>query len=201
MVQAYWEIGKQIVEAQGGEERAGYGKGLLQFLAEKLTNEFGKSFSNQNLRNIRQFYLTFPIRYTLCSELSWSHYRRLMRVSNESERLFYMKEAVECDWSVRQLERNINSLYHQRLLKAPKHDKNEVRNEIKKLEPSDIRDYLLKDPYLLEFLELKENRKYLEKDLEQAIIDNPENFLIELEKVLHLQVDKSVSHLTETTFI
>jgi len=182
MVLAYWDIGRQIIEAQNGEERAKYGTGFLQFLAENLTVEFGVSFDVSNLRKMRQFYNAFQIRDTLCPELSWSHYRRLMRISIENERLFYMKEAAECDWTVRQLERNINSLYHQRLLKAPEYDKNEVRNEIKKLEPNDIRDYLLKDPYLLEFLELKENRKYLEKDLEQAIIDNLENFLMELGK-------------------
>ena len=97
---------------------------------------------------MRQFHLTFENCYTLCSELSWSHYRRLMRISNEEERIFYMKECAECDWSVRQLERNINTLYHSRLLKAPEHDKDEVRNEIKKLEPNDVRKYILKDPYL-----------------------------------------------------
>jgi len=182
MVQAYWQIGKQIVESQEGEKRAKYGTSLLKFLAEKLTDEFGMSFSVQNLRNMRQFHLIFPNRHTLCSELSWSHYRRLMRISNEEERIFYMKESTECDWSVRQLERNINTLYHARLLKAPEHDKDEIRNEIKKLEPNNVREYILKDPYLLEFMELKENRKYLEKDLEQALIDNLQDFLLELGK-------------------
>ena len=105
MVQAYWEIGRQIIESQEGP-RAEYGKSFLKFLAEKLTAEFGVSFSSQNLRNMRQFYLTFQKRYTLCSELSWSHYRRLMRVSNEEERNFYVKECAECNcaecnWSVR----------------------------------------------------------------------------------------------------
>ncbi|MCL1989512.1 MAG: PDDEXK nuclease domain-containing protein [Defluviitaleaceae bacterium] len=182
MVQAYWEIGKQIVEAQDGEKRARYGSNLLKFLAENLTAEFGVSFDVSNLRKMRQFYNAFQIRDTLCPELSWSHYRRLMRITDEQERLFYMKESAECDWSIRQLERNINTLYHTRLLKAPVYDQDEIRNEIKKLEPNDIRDYLLKDPYLLEFLELKENRKYLEKDLEQALIDNLQDFLIELGK-------------------
>jgi len=182
MVIAYWDIGRQIVESQDGEERAKYGSGFLKFLAENLTAEFGVSFDVSNLRKMRQFYNAFQIRDTLCPELSWSHYRRLMRIHNEQERLFYMKEAAESDWSVRQLERNINTLYHTRLLRAPEYDKDEIRNEIKKLEPNDIREYILKDPYLLEFLELKENRKYLEKDLEQALIDNLQDFLIELGK-------------------
>jgi len=182
MVQAYWAIGKQIIEAQAGKERAKHGSSLLKFLAENLTAEFGVSFDVSNLRKMRQFYNAFQIRDTLCPELSWSHYRRLMRISDEQERFFYMHEAAECNWSVRQLERNINTLYYTRLLKAPEYDRDEIRNEIKKLEPNDIRDHLLKDPYLLEFLELKENRKYLEKDLEQALIDNLQDFLIELGK-------------------
>jgi predicted nuclease of restriction endonuclease-like (RecB) superfamily len=105
-----------------------------------------------------------------------------MRIPNESEREFYIKECAECKWSARQLERQINSLYHARLLKSPKKDKDEVRNEIQKLEPKEIRDYILKDPYVLEFLELKENRKYLEKEIEQALIDNLQEFLLELGK-------------------
>jgi len=182
MVQAYWLIGQEIITAQGGNEKAPYGKQILKFLAEKLTEEFGVSFDESNLRKMRQFYSVFQIRDTLCPELSWSHYRRLMRISSEQERNFYIKECVDYNWSVRQLERNINTLYHTRLLKAPEKDKIEVRNEIQKLEPKELRDYVLKDPYLLEFLELKENRKYLEKDLEQALIDNLQDFLLELGK-------------------
>ena len=87
MVQAYWEIGRQIAEAQGGEKRAKYGSGLLEFLAKNLTAEFGVSFDASNLRKMRQFYSVFQIRDTLCPKLSWSHYRRLMRISNEKERL------------------------------------------------------------------------------------------------------------------
>ena len=112
-------------------------------MAEQLTVEFGVSFDVSNLREMRQFYNAFQIRDTLCPELSWSHYRRLMRIYDEQERLFYMNEAAVCDWSIRQLERNINTLYHTRLLKSPQYDKDEVRNEIKKLEPSDIREYIL----------------------------------------------------------
>jgi hypothetical protein len=161
MVQAYWQIGRQIMDVQGGESRAEYGTQHLKFLAEKLANEFGVSFDERNLRYMRQFYKVFPIWNTLCSELSWSHYRRIMRIPNESEREFYIKECVERNWSVRQLERQINSLYHARLLRSPEEYKDKVRNEIQTLEPKgDMRDYVLKDPYVLEFLELKENRKY-----------------------------------------
>ena len=121
MVQVHWEIGRKIMEAQGGSLRAEYGKGLLKFLAEKLTAEFGF------ICKMRQFHRVFQIRDTLCPELSWSQYRLLMRITNENERYFYMREAAECDWSVRQLERNINTLYSARLLKAPEHDKDEIQ--------------------------------------------------------------------------
>jgi hypothetical protein len=110
MVEAYWDIGRQIDEAVG--ERAEYGKGLLRYLAEQLTVEFGKGFDMSNLRNMRQFYLRFPIRDTLCRELSWSHYRLLMRIDNESRCDFYARECVESAWSVRQLERQINSFFY-----------------------------------------------------------------------------------------
>ncbi|MDR2700356.1 MAG: DUF1016 N-terminal domain-containing protein [Nitrososphaerota archaeon] len=161
MVQSYWQIGRQIMVAQGGEDRAEYGAQLLKFLAEKLTIEFGVSFDETNLRKMRQFYNVFQIQDTLCPELSWSHYRRIMRIPNANERDFYIKECTECNWSVRQLERQINSLYHARLRAST--DKDSVRNEIQKLEPKEMRDYILKDPYLLEFLELKENKEYHEK--------------------------------------
>lgn len=114
MVEAYWSIGKQIADVQG--ERAEYGKQLLKYLSEQLTKEFGAGFNERNLRNMRQFYLTFPIRNTLCTELSWSHYRLLMRIENQGQRELYLKECAECGWSVRQLERQINSFFYERLL-------------------------------------------------------------------------------------
>ncbi|MDR2707802.1 MAG: PDDEXK nuclease domain-containing protein [Nitrososphaerota archaeon] len=180
MVQAYWQIGKQIMEAQGGENRAEYGAPLLKFLSERLTVESGVSFDETNLRKMRQFYSVFQIRDTLCPELSWSHYRRIMRIPSASEREFYIKECAACNWSVRQLERQINTLYHKRLLAST--DKDIVRNEIQTLEPKEMRDYILKDPYLLEFLELKENKKHHEKEIEQALLDNLQEFLLELGK-------------------
>jgi len=107
MIGSYWEIGRQISEAVG--DRAEYGKQLLRFLSERLTEEFGKGFDMRNLRYMRQFYRTFPIRNTLCSELSWSHYRLLMKIEEPKRRDFYLKECVECAWTVRQLERQIYS--------------------------------------------------------------------------------------------
>ena len=114
MVEAYWEIGRQIVEAQG--DRAEYGKHLMEYLSERLTKEFGRAYTKRDLHYMRQFYLAFPIVNTLCSQLSWSHYRLLMRVEDERKRLFYMREAVDQRWTVRQLDREIHYFYYERLL-------------------------------------------------------------------------------------
>ncbi|MGI6393958.1 MAG: DUF1016 N-terminal domain-containing protein [bacterium] len=116
MVQAYWLIGKRIVEEeQNGAEKAKYGEKLLQTLAIELSSEFGKGFDERELRRIRQFYLTFPIRGTLRPELSWSHYRRLIRVTNEKARAYYLNEAANQQWSYRTLDRNCSTLYYERL--------------------------------------------------------------------------------------
>jgi hypothetical protein len=114
MVSAYWEIGRQIAEAVG--ERAEYGRSLLAFLSERLTGEFGKGFNERNLRYMRQFYETFPIRNALRSELSWTHYRALMRIDEPNRREFYLDEAIRSGWTARQLERQIHSFFYERLL-------------------------------------------------------------------------------------
>jgi len=180
MVEAYWEIGRQIEVAIG--ERAEYGKSLLKFLEGQLTAEFGKGFTERNLRFMRQFYMVFPIRNALRTELTWTHYRLLMRVDDTSRREFYLKESAVSEWSSRQLERQINSFFYERLLATQKNGRESVRNEIEELEPKTDSDYVLKDPYILEFLDLKENRDYRESDLEQALIDKIQEFLLELGK-------------------
>jgi predicted nuclease of restriction endonuclease-like (RecB) superfamily len=180
MVQVYWEIGREINEAVG--ERAEYGKQLLQFLAERLTTEFGKGFTVANLRNMRQFYQAFPIRYTVCSELSWSHYRLLMRIDEPKRRDFYLNECVQSGWTVRQLDRQIHSFFYERLLATQKEHRPEIESEIFITEPKTDPDYILKDPYILEFLDLKENRKYTETELERGLIDKLQEFLLELGK-------------------
>ena len=114
MVQAYWEIGQEIHKACEENDRAGYGKKLLEYLSEQLTKEFGKGFTVSNLKNMRQFYRTFPIRQTLSGELSWSHYNLLMRIENEKSREFYANECVKSNWSVRQLKRQIGTFYYER---------------------------------------------------------------------------------------
>lgn len=178
MVTAYWNIGKQIYEACGENDRAAYGKQLLQFLSEKLTVEFGKGFDVSNLRNMRRFYVTFPIQDALRPELSWSHYRALMKVSDETARNFYLKESVKSGWSSRQLNRQINSFYYQRILAS--RDKVNVAAEIDTLEPRPEYEKIIKDPYVLEFLDLPANEHYYESELEQALIDHLQKFLLEL---------------------
>lgn len=178
MVQAYWEIGEQIYIACGENERAEYGKGLLRYLSEKLTAEFGKGFTVANLRNMRQFYMMYQKRYTLCSELSWSHYRILMRISDGKRREWYTEECAKSGWSVRQLERQINTMFYERLLSSK--EKDAVAAEIQTTEPKPEYEKIIRDPYVLEFLDLPENPHFYEKDLEQAIIDHLQKFLLEL---------------------
>jgi len=178
MVTAYWEIGEQIYKACGEKDRAGYGKGLLRFLADNLTSEFGKGFDESNLRKMRQFYCVFPIRDTLCPELSWSHYRLLMRIADEKERAFYTEECAKSAWSVRQLERQIHTMYYQRLLSSQ--DKVPVSAEIQTTEPKPEFEEIVKDPYVMEFLQIKPDTHVFESDLEQALIDHLQQFLLEL---------------------
>ena len=151
-------FGKQIYEACGENERAEYGKQLLKYLSDKLTREFGKGFDESNLRNMRRFYNIFPIRDALRPELSWTHYRSLMRVEDEEARAFYFDEAVKCGWSSRQLDRQINSFYYQRILASK--DKKSVSEEINELEPKPEYDKIIKDPYVLEFLDLPANEHF-----------------------------------------
>ena len=178
MVAAYWNIGKIIYEICGENERAPYGKQILNDISDRLTVEFGKGFTIRNLRAMRQFYLAFPIWHTVCAELSWSHYRLLMRVANEKERMFYTQEAVKSGWSVRQLERQINTMFYQRILAS--RDKESVAAEIQTTEPKPEYERIIKDPYVLEFLDLPANEHYYESTLEQALIDHLQKFLLEL---------------------
>lgn len=182
MVQSYWEIGRLIVEhEQQGEKRAAYGKQQLQSLSEALAAQFGKGFDVTNLRNMRQFYLTFPIRDSVRLELSWTHYRRLLRIENEQARQWYLNEAISQNWSARALDRQISVLYYERLLSSQ--DKDSVAAEAvqhTQAAAEHIRDYL-RDPYILDFLNLQD-KSHQENDLEQAIIGHLQQFLLELGK-------------------
>jgi len=181
MVQAYWHIGKVIVEEeQRGKAKAEYGEYLLKNLSQRLTKDFGKGFDYSNVKNMRQFYMAFPIGDALRSQLNWTHYRLLMRVEKESVRNFYIEECIAGNWSTRQLERQINTFFYERILSS--RDKKAVRKEIHKLEPSLKPEDIIKDPYVLEFLNVKENSRFLEKDIEKALIDKLQEFLLELGK-------------------
>ncbi|MDR0336253.1 MAG: PDDEXK nuclease domain-containing protein [Planctomycetaceae bacterium] len=176
MVEAYWQIGQQIVNAQG--ERAEYGKQLLKYLSQRLTAEFGKGFDERNLRAMRQFYLAFPIRHALRAKLTWTHYRLIIRVEDASARQFYMEECAKSNWSSRQLERQINTHFYERLLSSQ--DKLSVAKEIEHSVPVlDPREFI-RNPYILEFLDISHSSDLYEKDLETAIINHLQHFLLEL---------------------
>lgn len=182
MIEGYWLMGKRIIEEeQGGKERADYGKEILN----RLSSELGKGFGARTLRDYRQFYLTFPkwedLAHT-CAKLSWSHIRLIMRVSDKKAQQYYLKETVEQNWAVRTLERNINTLYFQRLLSSQKQEY--VEDEMKEKTESfqqNMNDFI-KNPAVLEFLNIPTHYAYTEKQLEQGLIDNLQVFLLELGK-------------------
>jgi len=186
MVEAYWLTGKRIVEEeQDGQERAAYGQAIINELSKELNRRFGGGYSPANLRNFRQFYLTFPVEeicYTPCSKLSWSHNRLIMRVSDPNARQYYLKEAAEQNWAVRTLERNINTLYYQRLLSSQNEHpvKDEMVEKTKEYQ-ADSHEFI-RNPAVLEFLNIPTNYSYTEKQLEQSLIDNLQQFLLELGK-------------------
>ena len=181
MVHAYFEIGRLIVDdEQHGRARAEYGEETLKMLSERLTAEFGRGFSMRNLRNMRTFYLTFRNRQTLSAKLSWSHYTLLMRLDDEQARDFYIKEAEAENWSVRELDRQIGSLLFERL--ALSRNKVEIKALAEQGQILESPRDAIKDPYILEFLGLPEQAAYSEKDLETALLNNLQSFLLELGK-------------------
>lgn len=208
MVIAYWLIGREIVQAlQGGEERAEYGKSIITALSSRLTDAYGKGFSVQTLWNLRLFYQTFPDRCAILSpagrelpspetlspagrelapvfspQLTWSHYRALMRVQDEKARQFYEQEAVDCGWSKAQLERQIQSAYYQRIL--ANRGAQGLTEPTRERLPGELQapQHLIKSPYVLEFLGLPDSPNLHESTLEQAIVDNLQAFLLELGK-------------------
>jgi predicted nuclease of restriction endonuclease-like (RecB) superfamily len=175
----YWQIGKRILdEEQGGNERAVYGERLIPYISEQLMPKFGSAFSVRNLIYIRQFYRSFPITNALRSQLSWTHYRTLSAIDNAEKRDFYIGETIKNNWTARQMDRQIGSQLYERLLLST--DKESVlavaRNEKQPLEAKEI----IKDPLVLEFLGLKPEAAYFEKDLESALITHLQEFMLEL---------------------
>lgn len=186
MVEVYWQMGKRIVEEeQQGKERADYGTQLLKELSKELTKEFGKGFSVNSLYYYRQFYMIFPqIFPTVWGILTWSHYKRLLSVSNQEARNWYLKESQNEMWSYRTLDRNIGSQYYERLLLSHSQNKGKVESEMKALTSSYQQDKLefIKNPTVAEFIGLSPNSDFSESDIETAIIGNLQKFLLELGK-------------------
>ena len=184
MVEAYWKIGRRIVEEeQSGRERAEYGKEILQNLSKELTEEFGKGYSYRTLREIRQFYLMFSDFEkwrTVSAKLTWSHFQKVLRVSDEKARIFYLTEAAENMWSVRALDRNISTLYYNRIVASI--DKKTVEDEMKEKIKSLQTEEFIKNPVVLEFLDLPTNMFYTESQLEKALTDDIQKFMMELGK-------------------
>lgn len=187
LLDTYWQIGKIIVEdEQKGQSKAEYGKATLKNLAQQLTLEFGKGFDDRNLNNMRAFYQSFPIWNALRTELSWTHYRLLSRLDSEQKRKYYLTESLASNWNSRELQRQINSLAFERVVKhLPANETPTIQN-------------LIKDPYIFEFLGLPIDTKNSEFAIETAIIDHIQKFLLELGKgfafvarQLHIVTDTS----------
>lgn len=181
ILEANWKIGRRIVEEeQAGASRAEYGQWVINDLAEKLSVEFGRGFDARELRRYRQFYLLFPKWDALRPELTWTHYRTLIRVENERARLYYMNEAALQNWSTRALDSQIERLTYERILSSQNQlivkEAEDAASRQAQLTPADI----IKDPYVLDFLGLPSGVNFYEKDLEKALIDNLQQFLLEL---------------------
>ena len=168
------------MEIQQGDERASYGDAVLEKLSQKLTNEFGKGFSSRNLRTMRKFYLMYPNWKTVSSKLSWSHYLELIKIEEVNKRNFYLNECINSKWSVRELQRQRDSLLYERLSISA--DKEKILELSTKGQVLNNGKDLVKDPFVLEFLDIKENTSYLESDLERNILEHLKEFLLELGK-------------------
>lgn len=180
MIKLYWNIGKLVVNKQNGNHRAKYGDYLIDNISKKLTNDYGKGFSQRNIKRMRKFYQCYPKGTTMLSQLSWSHYLELIKIEDDAKRNFYMHECINSNWNVRELARQRTTLLYERVYNAK--DKNKILEISNKgfivNEPKDI----IKDPFVLEFLDIKENTNYLESDLEKNILNHLKEFLLELGK-------------------
>ena len=176
MVKAYWNVGREIVEKQGGNERSAYGDGLVDRLAAKLTAEFGPGYTRVNLFYMRRFYLAFPNVHTLCKQLSWSHYRTLITVENEKARQYYFEEAIKSKWSVRDLQRQIETQFYQRLI--ANHSDLSTAGKLVKRGKMEARD-IVRSPAILEFAGISP-AEYKEKDLQERLVKHLGKFMLEL---------------------
>ena len=200
MVQTYWQIGKMIVEdEQNGKSRAKYGTQQLQEIATALTEDFGKGFDVTNLRKMRQFYVVFSIQDSVSLKLSWTHYRRLIRIENTDAREWYIKESIENNWSARALDRQVSKLYYERLLsskeKLPVLAEGKEKTDPLQINPKDV----LRDPYIFDFLNLP-HQSLVESDVEKSLIANIQKFLLELGRGFAFVSRQQRLHVEEQDF-
>ena len=178
MVEVYWYVGKITSELYNNSSDGTYGKRIIEALSKKLTNEFGNDFSTVSIRRMRRFYEYYPNWSTVPTELSWSHFQELIRIERKEERDFYQIESIKSNWGYRELGRQINTKLYDRYLISP--DKSLIMSESKKGEIEKKPEELLKSPYIFEFAGLKENKNYLESDLEVSLLNHLTEFLLEL---------------------
>lgn len=176
MVEAYWNVGREIVEKQGGSGRAAYGDGLIDRIAAKLTAEFGPGYTRSNLRTMRQFYLMFPICHAVSGKLTWTHYRTLITIENEAARQYYFEEAIKSKWSVRDLQRQISTQFYQRLI--ANHSDLSTSGKLVKRGKVEARD-IVRSPAILEFAGISP-AEYKEKDLQTGLVKHLGKFMLEL---------------------
>lgn len=180
LVQAYWQVGRAIVKKQAGM-RAEYGQRLVEELSERLRKDLGKGFDVTNLKNMRRFYLAFPKSDALRPQLSWTHYRALIKVKDPEARQWYMDECAKAGWSTRQLQRQIHTQFRERLLATQPEYRADVAAEIDQTEPGRAQpEDIIRDPYVLEFLGFNQDARFYETDLEEALVSHLQEFLLEL---------------------
>lgn len=180
MLNLYWNIGKMIIDMQKGNHKAKYGDYLVERVSNKLSTEFGKGFSARNIKRMRKFYSCFPIGTTLSSQLTWSHYLELIKIEDKNKRNFYMNECIDSNWNVRELQRQRTTLLYERISKSK--NKKTMSKLSKSGNVLNAPKDIIKDPFVLEFLDIKENTDYLESDLEKNILNHLKEFLLELGK-------------------
>lgn len=189
MTEVYWYVGKITSELFNNTNGEIYGKRIVEALSEKLMNEFGSGFSSTSIRRIRRFYEYYPIWATVSTELSWAHFQELIKIDRKAERDFYENESIKSNWGCRELRRQINTKLYDRYLISP--NKKIIMKESKKGAIEKQPEELLKSPYIFEFAGLKENRNYLENDLEKALLNHLTEFYLNWVEDFHLwQVNK-----------
>ena len=196
LVETYWKVGREIVEKQGGFGRATYGNGLIDSLARRLTAEFGSGYTRSNLRNMRQFYTYFQNCHTVCGKLNWSHFRTLITIEDAKKRQFYLEECEKAHWSVRDLRRQVNAQFYERLLH--RQIKARSMNALVKRGSEEIKD-IIRSPAILEFTGIDEEH-YRESDLQRALVKNLRKFMMELGRGFCLEREQAPIPIGDETY-